>query len=306
MLTCEHYLRPGSLDEAFDELDNNPGRCRILAGATDVLPWAREGRAGDVHCPILLDVSGIPELRSRDIGSDRVRIGAATPFQRFLDDADLKRALPGMADCAVWFADDQIRESATLGGNIVNASPAADGIPPMLIFGAVCVLARRRQGTIVNRTVGLDKFILGPGRTSIEQDEILVRVECDALRGYGGAFEKVGHRRSLVISLICVAAAISLDRTTRRFRDVRLAVGGIAPVPQRLTDVEALLRGAEIGPDIVDRAAELAAPLVRSRSRQDYRREVVRAFVIRSLMNAVLAAGGDRAALEPALEEINA
>ena len=142
MLICDEYLTPGSLDEAFAAMEQNRGRYRIVAGATDTLPWAREGRAGDVEIPVLIDVSQIPELRELRVDDRRVRLGAATPIQRFLDDPALARALPCMPRCAVWFADDQIRAQATIGGNIVNASPAADATPCLIAHEAEVELAK--------------------------------------------------------------------------------------------------------------------------------------------------------------------
>src|SRR5215472_14712461 len=151
MLTCDEYITPASLDEAFDALAAHRGRYRIVAGATDTLPWAREGRAGDVHIPVLIDISKIPELHQRSVGDTRVRLGAATPIQRFLDDAALARALPCLPRCAVWFADDQIRAQATVGGNIVNASPAADVTPCLIAHDAAVELAKRTVGKVVRR-----------------------------------------------------------------------------------------------------------------------------------------------------------
>ncbi len=86
MLTCDTYITPGSLGEVFAAMEAHRGRYRIVAGATDTLPWAREGRAGNVHIPALIDVAKIPELRELSVGDTRVRLGAATPIQRFLDD----------------------------------------------------------------------------------------------------------------------------------------------------------------------------------------------------------------------------
>jgi xanthine dehydrogenase FAD-binding subunit len=306
MLHCDEYLTPASLDEAFDAIERNPGRTRIVAGATDTLPWAREGRAGDVDIPVLIDVSRIPELNQRHVDERRVRIGAATRIQRFLDDAALKRALPCMPRCAVWFADDQIRELATIGGNIINASPAADGTPPLIAHEADVELASRRDGKIARRRMPLDQFVLGPGKTALAPGEIMVAIECDALPGYGGSFEKVGHRRSLVISLVCLAALVRLDAAGRRFEDVRLAIAGIGPVPRRLGDVEALLCAAPIDAERLERAAEMPVNLVQSRTRQAYRREVVRGFLMRGLVNAVERAGGDLGALSPHLEASHA
>jgi carbon-monoxide dehydrogenase medium subunit/xanthine dehydrogenase FAD-binding subunit len=306
VLHCDEYLIPATLDAAFDAIARNGGRHRIVAGATDTLPWAREGRAGDVDIPVLIDVTGIPELNERAVDESRVRIGAATPIQRFLDDPALRRALPGMPRCAVWFADDQIRELATIGGNIVNASPAADATPPLIAHEAEVELASRRDGAIVRRRVPLDQFVRGPGRTALAPDEIVVAIVCDALPGYGASFEKVGHRRSLVISLVCLAALVKLDPGGRRFEDVRLAIGGIGPVPCRLGAVEAFLKAAPIAAERLERAADMPVELVRSRTRQSYRREVVRGFLMRGLVNAIARAGGDVRAISPELEASHA
>jgi carbon-monoxide dehydrogenase medium subunit/xanthine dehydrogenase FAD-binding subunit len=302
MLLCDEYLTPGTLDDAFDAMARHHGRCRIVAGATDLLPWAREGRAGDVHVPVLIDIAAIPELTARRVDDRRVRLGAATPIQRFLDDAALARALPCMPHCAVWFADDQIRASATIGGNIVNASPAADGTPGLMAHAAEVELAARRGDKVVRRRLPLDTFVTGPGQTALAPDELLVAVECDALPAHGGSFEKVGHRRSLVISLVCLAAVVKLDPSGRAFEDVRLAIGGIGPVPQRLGEIEAFLRGGPLGPERLQRAAQLPLDLVQSRTRRAYRREVVHGFVLRSLLQAAKRAGADPDRLPAELE----
>lgn len=298
MLICDEYITPGSLAEAFAAMAQHRGRYRIVAGCTDTYPWAREGRAGDVDIPVLIDVSKIPELNELRIDDRRVRLGAATPIQRFLDDARLARALPAMPRCAVWFADDQIRAQATIGGNIVNASPAADGTPCLIAHEAMVELASARG----KRTMPLAGFVTGPNKTALADGELLVAVEGDALPGYGGSFEKVGHRRSLVISLVCLATLIKLDPQGRTIEDVRLAIAGIGPKPLRLTEVENVLRGAPLGPELFDRAAGMPVDLVASRTRQEYRREVVRGFMLRGLINAARRAGADPAALGPELE----
>lgn len=299
MLTCDDYLSPATLDEAFDAMAANAGRYRIVAGATDILPWAREGRAGDVHIPVLIDVAGIPEMNVRKVDGTKVRLGAATRFQRFLDDPALKAALPLMPFCAIWFADDQIRESATIGGNLVNASPAADGTPALLALDASVELAAKRHGKIARRMLPLSDFLQGPSKTAIAAGELLIGIECDALPGHGGAFEKVGHRRSLVISTVCVAALVEIDKTTRSFRDLRLAVAGIGPVPRRIDTIEKALKGQRVDAAKIVDAAGSAAALVASRSRQEYRREVVQGFVVRAIFNAARRAGAD-ASLIPA------
>ena len=302
MLICDQYLTPGSLAEAFAAMEQHRGRYRIVAGATDTLPWAREGRAGDVEIPVLIDISKIPELGERRVEERRVRLGANTPIQRFLDDVTLARALPSMPRCAVWFADDQIRVQATIGGNIVNASPAADATPCLIAHEAEVELAKSVGGKITRRRMKLDQFISGPSRTQLADGELLVAIECDALAGYGASFEKVGHRRSLVISLVCLAVLVKLDAQGRQFEDVRLAIAGIGPKPVRLNEVEKFLSGGQLTAERLEQAADMPVTLVASRTRQEYRREVVHGFMLRGLLNGVRRAGADPKALWGGLE----
>ncbi|HET9714937.1 MAG TPA: FAD binding domain-containing protein [Pseudolabrys sp.] len=298
MLTCDEYITAGSLEEAFAAMSRNRGNWRLIAGATDTLPWAREGRAGDVHVPVLIDVTKIPELQEISIGAKRVRLGAATPMQRFLDNAALAGVLPAMPGCAVWFADDQIRAQATVGGNIVNASPAADATPCLMAHDAIVEIASAKG----RRVLPLSEFVTGPNTTALAEGEVLVAIECDALPAYGGSFEKVGHRRSLVISLVCLAALVKLDCHGRDIEDVRLAIAGIGPKPIRLSEVEKGLRGYPLTMARLVAAAEAPVSLVASRTRREYRREVVRGFMLRGLINAARRAGPAEAALAPELE----
>jgi carbon-monoxide dehydrogenase medium subunit/xanthine dehydrogenase FAD-binding subunit len=302
MLICDEYLTPQSLDEAFAAMERHRGRYRVVAGCTDTLPWARHGRAGDVEIPVLIDVTRIPDLRESRVDDHRVWLGAATPIQRFLDDPALARALPSMPRCAVWFADEQIRAQATIGGNIVNASPAADVTPALIAYDAEVELAKSSGGRVLRRRVKLDQFVIGPNRTALEEDELLIAVECDALPGHGGSFDKVGYRRSLVISIVCLATLVKLDAQGRRFEDVRLALGGIGPVPRRLTDVETFLRAGPLSAARLEEAANMPVALVASRTRQAYRRDVVRGFMLRGLINAARRAGADPDAIAAELE----
>lgn len=290
MLTFDQYLTPATLDAAFDAIERIPG-ARIVAGATDLLPWARQGRAGDVHLPALVDVTRVPQLQGISAAAGRIRLGAATPIAAFQHDQLLLRQAPVLGCCAVWFADDQIREQATIGGNLVNASPAGDSQPALLAMNASVTLARREGGAVLERSLPLSEFILGPSRTALQPQEILTAIEIDAVPGHGAAFEKVGHRRSLVISTVCLAALVKLDWAGRRIEDCRVAIGAVGPVPQRLADVEHALQGQAPSAELVREAAGMVADRVRSRSRQEYRREVLVNFVERALVAALGHAG---------------
>ncbi len=287
MLYCDRYLVPKTMDEAFELMESCGSSYRIVAGATDLLPWAREGRAGDVNYDTLIDISKIPELSGWELNGSRLRLGANVTFSRFLNDPFLRRHIPLMTQTAVWFADDQIRELATLGGNLVNASPAADGAPPMLAMNAVLTLQRRENGQRVERDLPLEEFVVGPGITQLKPGELLTDIECDSMIGHGTAFEKVGHRRSLVLSTVCVAAAIQLSKDRQSFKDVRLALGAVGPAPVRLHECEDFLTGKLISGKIIARASRLSVKRVMSRTRQAYRREVVFNFVKRGILNAL-------------------
>ena len=290
MLVCEEYLTPTSLAEALKILGSAPPGTRITAGATDLLPWAREGRAGDVTLPMIIDVSRVCEIAGWEDAGNRVRIGAGVALQRFLDDEELALRIPCMPQCAVWFADDQIRKQATVVGNIVNASPAADCTPPMIALNGVVEIARLEDGEVREREMPLEEFVLGPGEVDLQDGEIATAVICDSMLGSGGSFQKVGQRRSLAISTVCAAACVRLDPTLTRFEDVRLALGGIGPVPVRLFSVEESLKGRLAEQSVVERCCELPSDLIVSRTRREYRRYVSNGFAVAAISEALASA----------------
>lgn len=289
MLTTDQYNMPTTLQEALSVWKAAPEGSRLVAGATDILPWAREGRAGDVHLPAMIDLSRVGELSGYEVANGRVRMGANIVYQQFLTDTELKEHLPCMPYCAIWFADDQIRQQATLAGNIVNASPAADGTPPILALNGDIELARLEGDTIARRSVSVTDFVLGPGKVDLCDDEILTAVTCDSVKGYGGSFQKVGQRRSLVISTVCAAACIKMDGDI--VEDLRLALGGIGPVPVRLTDIEDKLKGQRLTRDLISQVSVPPADRVASRTRQAYRRTVVTGFVEAAIEEALVDCG---------------
>ncbi|RMH48544.1 MAG: molybdopterin dehydrogenase [Alphaproteobacteria bacterium] len=296
MLSCARYERPRTLKEALMLRAEAPEGARLVAGATDLLPWAREGRAGDVELPMLIDLTAVEELSGHQRQGGRVRLGANVVWQEFLEDPALSRLLPVMPLCAVWFADDQIRQQATLAGNLVNASPAADGTPPVLALNGEIELCRLADGQVMRRTLPVADFVTGPGRTRLARDEIVSAVLVDAAEGYGASFQKVGLRRSLVISVACVAALVRLDAAGTRIEDVRVALGGVGPVPLRLGDVEERLMGERVTPELIEAAAAPTAGRVASRSRVEYRRRLVPGLVRAALEEAVERARVEKAA----------
>ncbi len=287
MLTCDNYSLPTSLAEALNMWSRSPKGSLIVSGATDILPAARDGREGDIHVPELVDVTRIEELNGYKIDGKRIRLGANVVYQDFLTDKTLMECLPCMPYCAVWFADDQIRQQASLTGNIINASPAADGTPAAIVSNGSIELARLGENGISRRKVKVIDFIEGPGKTQIADDEVATAMILDVTDNYGGSFQKVGKRRSLVISVACCAALVSLNSDERKFKDVRIAVGGVGPRPTRLFKIENALIGQPLSSKIILKASEEAAQTVASRSRIEYRKEVVVNFVRAAIEEAV-------------------
>ncbi len=278
---------PESLPDALKLWQKAPDGTRLILGATDILPWAREGRAGDVRLPAVIDLSRVRELSGFKVTGEHVQMGANTVFQEFLTNDTLKTHLPCMPYCAVWFADDQIREQATLTGNVVNASPAADGTPPLLAMNGQVEIARLENGSTIRRAVDVGHFVAGPGQVDLKPGEIVTSIVCDSLKGYGGSFQKVGQRRSLVISTVCAAACVKLDASGTAIVDLRLALGGIGPVPVRLNEIENFLRGRSVSSVCSMDDWALPEDLVASRTRREYRRSVSKAFVRTAIEDAV-------------------
>ncbi len=290
MLTYDHYVVASSLAEVFDILDAQPAS-RILAGATDILPWARYGRAGDVHLPSVIDISKVPEFKYIHESRNGLSFGAITTIADFQNNPILLEHAPVLAQCAVWFADDQIREQATVGGNVVNASPAGDSQPALLALNASIKLIRREGSNIKERTIPLAEFIQGPGKTAMMPKELVLGFECDSMRSCGSAYEKVGHRRSLVISTVCLAVIAKSTSDKSALADIRIGIGAVGPVPLRLVHVEKALIGKKITSELVHQVAEQASDFVQSRSRQEYRREVLVNFVERGIVAAANKSG---------------
>lgn len=271
------YLRPERIEEALDALAGDSWR--IAAGCTDLFP-ATERKV--LPGPIL-DISGLAELRGIRRDADGIKIGAATTWREIVR-ADLPPALRSLQLAGREVGAQQIQNRGTLGGNLCNASPAADGVPPLLTLDAEVELASRRG----RRRMKVSDFITGPRRIERDHDELLtaIHVPASALSGQG-AFRKLGARSYLVISIAMVAARI--DVTDGRVTAAAIAVGACGPVAARLPAVEAAMIGGPsdlsgISPADIDAAL---SPIDDVRADIAYRREAALTLVRRTLADAM-------------------
>lgn len=285
MTEIRDYVAPRSLADALRVLASGPAT--VLAGGTDLMPQSRAGRVR--FAPTLLNVQGIDELRgvARDPGG--VQIGALTTITSLLEDPLIRDRAPVLHTACDHFASSQIRNAATLGGNICNASPAGDTLVPLLVLGASVVLASAGPEGIVKRRLPLAEFLVGPGRTARRTDELLVAVQAPLPpAGWVDRYLKFGARPALDISAIALAVGGTLREG--RLEDARIAFGAVAPTAIRASEAERVLSEGPLDRARIDRAVEAADATIRPisdvRASDWYRRELVH-NLLRRVLNDV-------------------
>ena len=295
-MTVEQYWAPGSLAEALEHLRD--GAVTILAGGTDLMPQSQAGRVTLGRG--LLNVRRVPELHRVEPGADAVRIGALCTITELLREPLIRDRFGILAEACDHFASDQLRNAATIGGNLANASPAGDLLTPLVALDAEVELARLApDGTTLSRRLPMAAFCTGPGRTQRAGDELITAVRVPlADAAQVARFYKGGTRQGLDISSISIALVARRgeggpggDAKGRRLHRVRLALGAVGPTPMRAASAEALLEGSRLDLATLAAAAEAAAaearPIDDVRASAWYRRELLRNMVKRMLEDVV-------------------
>jgi len=245
-------ILPKSKQEALVTLADTDGAA-VVAGGTDLMVRMKKGESHKY----LIDISGLKELRGANILDGRINIGSVTSFRALSMDPLVSTLAPALSQAASWIGSPQIRSMATIGGNIVNASPAADTIPPLLVHDARVVLESRDQV----RAERLEDFITGPYKTAISSKEILSALRIEQLDGYTEGYRRIAKRAAWAISRLGVAWAISESDNT--FTDVRLAIGSCTPAPFRARNVELFLIGKKREAPVIREAVSLCLSEIR-------------------------------------------
>lgn len=285
LLPVFEYHRPNSLAEAFEVLDQYGEKAKVLAGGTDLMVNMKRKVVTPDH---VVGLEKLTDLNEIVVSGDRIGIGALTTAASIAASNVLKNGVGIIAEGAGKLGSPQVRSRATIGGNLCTARPAADMPLPLLVLGARVVLA----GSNGQREVSLDEFFLGPGQTVVKPGEILTGVVIDKPRpGTGGGYIKLGLRRAMEISLVNVAAAITLDSDGKTIKSAKVALGAVAPTPIRAQQAEKVLAGAMAGDDVFAQAglaaAQDAKPITDHRGSAEYRREVVAVLTKRALQAAL-------------------
>jgi aerobic carbon-monoxide dehydrogenase medium subunit len=275
---------PGNLDECLKLLAGRGPETKLLAGGTDLLPQMKNSVLKPAR---VVDLSGVAELRVLAADDGRgLRVGAAVTARQLERDARVKATYPSLAESGALVGSIQVRNLATLGGNICNAAPSADMAPPLVALEAEAVIAGPRG----RRRVPMASFFTGVRQTVLGPDEILVEfvIPSPGPRS-GGSYLRHTPRRELDIAVVGVASQLTLtDGVCSR---ARIALAAVAPTPVRATAAEQSLEGQRLTPSLIEQAAALAVeaarPISDQRGSAEFRRHLVRVLTRRTLTSAL-------------------
>lgn len=277
---------PTNLDEALRLLAAEPGIWRPFAGGTDLMVLLEANKLAHKR---FVSLWNLPELRGIEAVDNAVRLGAMTTYTQIQQHATLREEFPMLCEAASWTGAVAIQNRGTIGGNIANASPAADSLPALLVYEAEVELISA-TGT---RRVAYRDFHTGYKTTVMREDELIKAIHLPrATAGWRQHSRKVGTRKAQAISKVCIAAMAQVDGGT--INDIRLAYGSVAPTPVRVWKTEAALKGQKVDSAFINSArAELLnelKPIDDVRSTADYRSQVaanILAEFLRSLDTAL-------------------
>lgn len=280
------YVRASSVDEVVSLLAQNGDQARVLSGGTDLLVALREGRR---QAKLVIDVKGLAETTQVDYSPETgLTFGAAVPCHRLYDDPELSAAYPGLMDSAHLIGGVQIQGRASIGGNLCNASPAADSIPSLIAHGAVALVA----GPNGRREVPVEEFCVAPGRTQLQDGEFLVSLHLPAPKpGFGAAYLRFIPRNEMDIAVVGAGASVQLDESRTKIEAARIALGAVAPTPLYIEEAGASLVGKTISDEAVETAAKIAQdaakPISDMRGTAEYRKHLSAVMPRRALELAI-------------------
>lgn len=243
----EEYHLAKSVPDALEALRNAPGSARLIAGGTDLLLDLQQGRHESIHT--LVDISEIPELTALEIRGERLYIGAAVPLNRIVASQLVQEHAEALFEAAELIGGPQVRNTATLGGNIAHALPAGDGTIALLALDAQAEITSKGG----SRLAQMEDLFVGPGRSALKaQEEVLVGFRLPLReRKQGSAFQRIMRPQGVAIAILNMA--IWLESEGDLISDVRIAIGPSGPTPRRAKHAEASLRGNRLDEESVAR-----------------------------------------------------
>lgn len=280
------YHHPRDMREALGLLNELAGECKIISGCTDLIPAIRRGAWSFDDGLNVVDIKGMKELTSIKKDGDTICIGAATRLSEIVHSPVIREHAPVLADAVNEMASLQVRNSATIGGNICTASPAADTAPPLLVLDAQAKVKSFDKEELVP----LNQFFVGPGETVLGSKNILTEIQFPILRPDEKTYRiKLGRRNAFTLSVISVATWVKVKDGV--FDGVRIALGAVAPIPMRAKNAEEYLTGKEATAQVIDKGAKVVEgevkPISDVRANAEYRKDMAYILTKRALMACV-------------------
>lgn len=285
MKICNEYHYPSSVEDALHTLSQTAGSARVLAGGTDLLLDLQQGR----HSPVetLVDITNIPELKRLEFRQDQLFIGASVPIRRITTSPFVRDHAMALAEASDLIGGPQVRNVATLGGNVAHALPAADGTIALMALNA-----RAEVATLESRRLApMESLFKGPGISSLDsKKELLVGFYLPAQEtGQASAFKRIMRPQGVAIAIL--NCSIWLQRDQDEIEDIRISVGPSGPTPRRLEEVEEIFRGEKIDDNKIAEAHSILLEAVsfrtsHHRSTKAYREEMAGVLLRDTLMAA--------------------
>ncbi|MEW6663858.1 MAG: FAD binding domain-containing protein [Thermodesulfobacteriota bacterium] len=243
------YIRVRSEEDAVKELSRLGGGGRVIAGGTDLVLQLKDG---SVESKCLIDVSKIESMRGMYQKDGKITVGAANTHGEISHSDLVRRTGPILSEACAEIGSRQIRNIATIGGNIVNALPAADSVIPLIALNASC----RVVSSDASREIPIEELFLGPGVSTVDPtNSLLTQISFEPLdRSEGSGFYRLTRRKGATCPIINCAIWLRWDEEIRRIKNIRIAMGPVAPVPKRLRETEAVLMSTTLSERLIKEA----------------------------------------------------
>jgi aerobic carbon-monoxide dehydrogenase medium subunit len=279
------YHTPASITEALGLLKTYGAKARLIAGGTDLLLAMKKRAVTPEH---LINIKNIKALKGISYNEKKgLKIGSLVTITELEESTLIRQKAPALHDAALVMASPQVRTLATIGGNLCSAVPSADTAPPLIALGAEAVLT----GPKGERTVLVEKLFRGPAVSNVAKNEILTHILIPKQPPNSStAYLKLMRRAALDLALVGVAAYVCLDKDNKTSKEVRIALGAVAPTPLRAPLAEKMLTGKEVTESLADEAGTVAvtlcSPITDLRASLGYRCDMIEVLTKRAVMEA--------------------
>jgi len=286
-MPIKEYLRPASLKETFHLLTSYSGSAKILAGGTDLLIQQAIESSPEIIAISLTDVEDLRQIE-KTAGGD-LFVGAMVKHAEVAQSPLVNQYFPALAKASHWVGSPSIRNLATIGGNICNASPSADTAPPLLGYDAKAIIVHPSG----EKAIDVEDFFTGPSTNLLNRGEILKGFLLTPKPGWVADYEKLGLRKAMEIAIANVCVSLEMDGH-KRCSGIRIALGAVAQTPILAKKAESILKDKRVTPELIQKCADVAVeetkPISDIRASADYRKQMVH-FLVKKMVSALARVG---------------